>query len=422
VGNSKNRRTFGAPQKLFASAACSGVARIAVLALSSALIASNSLPATATSFQTIRNFENPKLGEPWGRLLLYKGTLIGTGSGNTGSHEYHGQVFRLKNSAGTWSEKGLLKFAGTDGYYPLSGLINSGGFLFGTANQGDAYKKGNVFILYNTGTGWVHGTVWAFGGTSGDGTHPAGDLVADSSGNIYGTTAAGGANGGGTVFELSENSFTWTETILHSFSNGTGTDGYQPASGLVMDSSGNIYGTTMGGGVNENGVVFQLTKSGDTWNENILHAFTGNSDGATPFGGLILGSDGTLYGTTDGGGNNNHGVVFSLSQSGGVWTENVLHFFNGSDGDGPLSTLTWGSTENTIYGTTAYGGTCADNGTAFEMTNSGGTWTLTTLHTFCGTDGGYVSSQPILDKSGNLYGTTWDGGTYNYGTAWEITP
>jgi uncharacterized repeat protein (TIGR03803 family) len=235
-----------------------------------------------------------------------------------------------------------------------------------------------MFIMYNFGS-WTHATVWAFGGTSGDGQNPSCDLIKDSAGNLYGTTRYGGAYGDGTVFELTE-SGTWTETVLHSFG---GSDGNVPVAGLLMDSSGAIYGTTYLGGADLSGTAFKLTQSGGVWKETVLYSFA--SPGGQFPSGLIKDSKGSLYGTTAGGG---YGTAFKLYQSGGVWKEKTLHSFTGvTDGANPAAALRLSGTGD-LYGTTYQGGgtNCSGSGcgTVFELTQSGGVWSETMLHSFSG--------------------------------------
>jgi uncharacterized repeat protein (TIGR03803 family) len=386
-----------------------------------AVIALGLLPAAAVTESVLYSFKSASA--PIGRLLFMSGSLFGTASDN-GSGD--GQVFELTESGGTWSESPLIKFVGTDGSYPAAGLSSeAGGFLFGTAALGDAYDEGNVFLLYQVGGSWIHGTLWAFGGTSGDGKEPLCDLAIDSSGILYGTTFVGGSENGGTVFELTESFGTWTETVLHSFVNGS--DGANPESGLLL-KGGVLYGTTSAGGLHLEGTAFDLTQSGGVWTENVLYAFAGGSDGAQPIGSLIKGSKGELYGTTQYGGGGSCfggagcGTVFELSESGGVWTEKVLYAFSGGvDGAYPEAGLVLSGT-GALYGTAQNGGK-HDEGVAFALTKSGGSWNQTVLHSFGGKgDGANPQGAVILDKKGNLYGTTSSGGAHDNGIVYEIKP
>ena len=218
------------------------------------------------------------------------------------------------------------------------------------------------------------------------------------------------------VFELTPAAGgTWTEKVLYSFSGGT--DGDQPAAGLIFDAAGNLYGTTYVGGTSDNGTVFELTPAGGgTWTERVLYNFNGTG-GAIPQAGLIFDAAGNLYGTTFAGGTYNLGTVFELTPAGGgTWTEQVLHNFgNGTDGGGPWAGLIFDAAGN-LYGTTRYGGSYG-GGTVFRLNAQG----ETLLYSFSGADGANPIAGLVLDAAGNLYGTTYLGGASSQGTAFEIT-
>jgi len=263
-----------------------------------------------------------------------------------------------------------------------------------------------------------------FNGSNGDG--PYGALISDASGNLYGTTTGGGAYSFGTVFELMPKAKGgWSVQILHSF-NDNGVDGIVPYTRLVFDSAGNLYGTTNNGGSNNVGTVFELTptRSG-TWNETIVYSFENNEvDGTYPYGGLIFDSSGNLYGTTAGGGTSFNGTVFELTPGkGGQWNETVLDNFGSGDGNSPYAGLVFDASGN-LYGATYAGGTYG-YGTVFELTPKGsGQWNETVIFNFNGQnstgDGPYGTL--IFDTAGNLYGTTVYGGTYDSGMVFELTP
>ncbi|MGH6848236.1 MAG: choice-of-anchor tandem repeat GloVer-containing protein [Methylocella sp.] len=334
---------------------------------------------------------------------LYGTTVFGGGSGN-------GAVFKLSPSG---TETVLHSFTGgSDGLFPIGGLIADGnGNLFGTTIEGGASGAGVVFKLSPGGTETV---LHAFAGGS-DGANPVAGLIADSSGNLYGTALNGGAsgcNGGsrcGVVFKLSPSG---TETVLYSFTGGS--DGANPRAGLIADSSGNFYGTTEGSGAFKFGTVFKLSPSGT---ETVLYSFKGGSDGRFPEAGLIADSSGNLYGTTvEGGGSEGCvfgcGVVFKLSP-GGTYT--VLYAFTGgSDGQFPSAGLIADSNGN-LYGTAERGGASGCDafgcGVVFKLSPGG---TETVLHSFTGDFTGSGGAIPraglIADSSGNLYGTTELGG------------
>ena len=228
---------------------------------------------------------------------------------------------------------------------------------------------------------------------------------------------------------------TWgAEKKLHNFIR-NGTDGIYPSAGLIFDTDGNLYGTTYGGGDYYRGTVFEMTPNGSGgWTEKKLHNFGNGTDGANPQDDLIFDAAGNLYGTTGEGGSNacggpGCGTAFELmSDGGGTWTEKRLHNFgNGTDGVYPYGALIFDADGN-LYGTTYGGGSNACTGfgcgVAFEMTpNGSGGWTEKKLHNFgSGTDGANPSASLIFDAEGNLYGTTTYGGSHNGGTVFEITP
>ncbi len=286
-----------------------------------------------------------------------------------------------------------------------------------------AWAAGKYKILYNFS-----------GGT--DGGAPDAGLILDASGNLYGTTQIGGAYGDGTVFELTKNSNgSWTESVLYSFAGGS--DGATPVDYVTFDANGNLYGTTQYGGDYSAGTVFQLVPhSGGTWTESVLYSFTGGSDGANPWYGVIFDAKGTLYGVTSGGGTQSMGAVYMLTpNSDGNWTYGPLHSFTGgTDGSYPLygGNLTFDTAGN-LYGATSDGvdawGNCPsskDCGSIFELTpNSNGTWTEQVIFRFLGDTKGASGRKPlsplIFDSAGRLYGHACGGGGW-YGGVFRLTP
>jgi uncharacterized repeat protein (TIGR03803 family) len=338
-------------------------------------------------------------------------------------------VFELMPAAGgTWTEQVLHSFGGgTDGGNPVAGLIlDTAGNLYGTTFVGGTYGFGTVFELTPAAGGtWTKQTLHNFNGDGTDGTFPSAGLIFDAAGNLYGTASDGGTYGNGMVFELTPAAGgTWTEKVLYSFGNGA--DGATPYAGLIFDAADNLYGTTFGGGTYALGTVFELTPAaGGTWTEQVLHSFTGNgTDGAYLSAGLILDAAGNLYGTTTNGGTIGGGTAFELTPAaGGTWTESVLHNFgNGTDANMPRGGLIFDAAGN-LYGASTSGG-AQNAGTVFELTPAGGgTWTEQVLHNFgSGTDGANPYSGLIRDAAHNLFGTTKQGGTSNYGTVFEVTP
>jgi uncharacterized repeat protein (TIGR03803 family) len=333
----------------------------------------------------------------------------------------------------------LTSFNGTNGSFPLGSLIADGaGNLYGTTDSGGVTGGGTVFELTPPAAGqtaWTETVIFSFGDglNSPIGSGPSASLVADGAGNLYGTTQSGGAYGGGTVFELTPpapGQTAWTETILFSFNQ---TYGEVPAGSLIFDSAGNLYGTTYAAGARKYGNVFELTPpaAGRTaWIETALVSF-GKSNGATPEGSLIFDAAGDLYGTTRTGGASDDGTVFELTPPAAgqtAWTETILTTFNGTNGALPGGSLIFDSAGN-LYGTTSGGGP-SDGGTVFELTPpaAGQTaWTETVLTSFKEKPQGHdkIRQGPygnlIADSAGNLYGTTWGDGADKQGSVFELT-
>jgi uncharacterized repeat protein (TIGR03803 family) len=364
---------------------------------------------------------------PYGGLVsdaagnLYGMTSEGGASGSFGT------VFELVVSE-EWGEDLLLSFNGVDGYAPYSGLIfDSSGDLYGTTSDGGTHGEGTAFELIPKGGGvWTRKVLHNFNANEKDGTYPNAGLIIDGNGNLYGTTGVGGVYNDGVAFELTPiEGGGWSEKILHTF-RPNGIDGTRPNASLILDSTGNLYGTTPGGGAYNDGTVFELTPNADgEWTEKVLHNFNPNrSDGLYPKASLIFDASGNLYGTTLTG-THGDGTVFELTPKGGSWTETILHNFasNGEDGGQPYASLIFDA-EGNLYGTTAEGG-INNGGTVFELTpKSDGSWAETVLHKFNQKekDGIDPYSNLTFDAAGDLYGTTEAGGTYNVGTVFELTP
>ena len=266
--------------------------------------------------------------------------------------------------------------------------------------------------------------IYAFAGGN-DGEYLDTDLVIDSAGNLYGSTVAGGTHSSGTVFELSPSGSGWTHTVLYSFTGSA--DGGEPYKGVTLDTHGNIYGTavTGGGGSCEGGcgVVFKLTKSNGSWTQTVIHQFTGGSDGSGPGSGLTFDLHGNIYGMTPTGGTYGLGTVYQLQpQTNGTWNLNVIHTFTGgNDGSsGSAGRLILDRAGN-LYGVTTVGG-ANGKGIVFEITHANGTWTLTPLYAFKDQpDGALPYGGLIFDKGGNLYGTTYYAGVHDFGTVYKLT-
>jgi uncharacterized repeat protein (TIGR03803 family) len=355
-------------------------------------------PALATEVE-LHNFACPPQGAtPYAGVIRDSaGNLYGTTF--NGGAVNKGIVYKVDT---TGHQTVLYSFkGGGDGSNPLAGVIlDSAGDLYGTTEYGGAANAGIVYKLDNTG----HETVlYSFTGGA-DGSNPFAGVILDSAGNLYGTTVFGGA-GSGVVFKLDS---TGHETVLHSF---TGGDGAAPYAGVTFDSAGNLYGTTNRGGSAGKGVVYKLANTGQ---ETVLYSFTGEADGGNPTAGVTLDSAGNLYGTTERGGHDvqegyrrGDGVVYKVDTAG---NETVLFTFFGSSGALPYAGVTLDSAGN-LYGTTL-------SGTVYKLNTSG---QETVLYTFTGhADGGSPQAGVILDSAGNLYGTTFNGGTAGLGVVYKL--
>ncbi len=285
------------------------------------------------------------------------------------------------------------------GANPAANLIRgSDGALYGTTSQGGSYNGGTVFKMNTNGTGFtvLHGF-----GMNNDGSGPRAALVQGSDGALYGTTAGGGTNGGGTIFKLNTDGSGYED--LYSF--GFGGNTMSPAGALVQGSDGTLYGTTSGGS-SFKGTVFKVSTSGSGF--LVLHTFTGTSgDGANPVAALVLGNDGLLYGTTEHGGSGSGGTVFKLQTSGSGYL--VIHPFTGTGGDGetPAAALIQGS-DGALYGTTEAGGS-GTVGAVFKLNTDGTGYSTLYSFTFVGgmyPHGLFPEAALVQGNDGELYGTT----------------
>jgi uncharacterized repeat protein (TIGR03803 family) len=310
----------------------------------------------------------------------------------------------------------------------LYGTTSIGGAGSCAAGCGTVFK-----LTLATGGGYSKTVLYSFTGGS-DGGGPDSGLIMDGAGNLYGTTSSGSGDGvtgttfAGTVFRLSPVSGGgYTESVLHVFQNGVGNDGTYPAGGLIMDKMGNLYGTTSSGGSLDSGAVFELSPAVDgSYAESLLYSFGANGpggmDGLYPSSGVVFDSANNLYGMTVSGGSNYFGTVFKLSPAtGGGYTESILYDFSGMNDDGgnPSGGIIIDGTGN-LYGTTQVGGGA---GTVFKLApTSNGDYTGTILYSFLnGPDGADPGASLVMDNAGNLFGTAQAGGIYNLGNVFEIT-
>jgi uncharacterized repeat protein (TIGR03803 family) len=396
--------------------------------------------AHAQTFTVIHSFDGPDGANPGAGLTLDRsGNLYGTTEhgGNTGGNcfgEGCGTVFELKHARSGWVLDTLYKFTGIgDGLLPIArAVFGPDGALYTTAYccSGGAVinLRPPATVCKSASCFWTGTVILQFGYLYG--TQPSGDLTFDAAGNIYGTTVSGGNDdlcgglGCGTVYQLTKTGSTWTQNILYKQTEAAD----DPDSGVILDGAGNLYGTAPGG-FTSNGAVFELTPSGSGWTESFPYFFTFTSgNGAFPFAGLIFDNAGNLYGAAAHGGPGGGGTVFELSPSGSGWNFNLLYGLPGNpDNPGPEGTLLMDSAGN-LYGTTLKQG-AHGLGNVFKLTPSYGGWSYASLYDFAGAaDGGYPTGILVMDASGNLYGTTNEGGTYTEyceygcGVVFEITP
>ena len=393
---------------------------VLMAALTFVLALLTSLSLSAQTYSVIYNFTGQRDGAnpAAGVTLDLGGNLYGTtsagGSNNCTNNGAVGcgTVFKLSHRGAGWSFSPLYEFTGTpDGANPLARVVfGPNGAPFGTTGNGGALGAGTVFELQpplhncpTTFCPWIETQIYTFQGQQGGGYPGGGDLVFDPQGNIYGTTGGGGGylcDDGpcGTVYELSPNSGSWT---AHYFSTNFGGVDCCPYSGLVRGSSGTLFGTNVGiwGGIYamQNGFATNIE-------------FFSQYPYSLPIGGLILDASGNLYGTTSSAGSGAGGMVFKYVVSDSTLT--ILYNFVGTGEfeEGPTATLLMDAAGN-LYGITHLDG-AHRQGSVFKLSQSNGLWTLTTLHDFTGgADGGQPFGQLTMDATGNIYGTAEVGGS-----------
>ncbi len=380
---------------------------------------SNSGPSAGVSFDAAGN--------------LYGATYTG---GLTNNCENGcGTAYELSPVSGGWNYTTLYSFTGiNDGTSPMVPVPDNKGNLFiGSSNNVDfSYRGISMGIEYELSQGsngkWTGQVVHDFPSSS-DGFSSVAPLVRDSAGNLYGTTEAGGTSNWGTVFELTPEGAGWKETILHSFT--AGADGALPVAGLALDSAGNLYGTAMDGGSPNCslgcGTAFRLSPgSGGSWSFSVLHTFLGGNDGNHPTAGIVLNSAGNVFGTTQVGGsacpNGGCGIVFKLTPTArGEWSPTLLYSFSGAaDGGLPENGTIAIDSSGDLYGATIEGG-ANGRGVVYELSpRSSGLWKQTVIYNITTTDSSIYGAL-ILDNSGNLYGGTYSGGTFGFGTIFELS-
>ncbi len=383
----------------------------------------------ASKEEVLQSFNGRRGNSPVASVIFdAAGNLYGTTmTGGAGKCRDYGcgTVFELtRGDNGQWTTTVLHEFNGEDGARPSGSLtLDAEGNLYGTTYGGGFNCPqggcGTVFKLRRLGNGkWSESVLHKFRGT--DGENPASNVIFDGAGNLYGTTAQGPLPGYGTVFELTpDTNGKWSEKVLHYFN---GNDGDYPV-GLISDAAGNLYGTTLFSGPGA-GIAFELVRQANgRWTEKILHRFFQGTDDSCPSAALVFDDAGNLFGTSDACGIYGFGKVFELTpRETGKWEETTIYEFSGgNDGAYPEGGVTVGAAGN-LYGTTIDGGKfeCippSHCGTVFKLTpGAGARWTESVLHAFDGTDGYGPEASVILDTAGNLYGTTaYGGGFYGNG-------
>jgi len=374
---------------------------VTLAVLSALLVAAH--PALAQTEAVLYNFTGGSDGStPQSQLVFNNGNIYGTTeAGGLGS----GTVFELtSNGSGGWNETVLYNFCSlsncADGANPTYSYVmfDSAGNMYGTAYSGGANGYGAVWKLTPQGSSWTESVLYSFANNP-DGANPVNGLIVDKSGNMYGTTFNGGSEGNGTVYELSPSNGSWTEQVILQI--------HANYAGLAIDGSGNIYGTNF-----QNAFKLWQTKSG--WKSAAIFTFSG---GSNPNGTLVLDSAGNLYGTTYAG--SGYGNVFKLIPgTKGKWTRSILYAFGKTSPNHPLDGVVFDTAGN-LYGTTTEGGV-HNAGDAYELVAGSGTYTFRTLQPFDGENGGQCLASLTLDSSGYVYGTCSVGGVDGYGVVAEF--
>lgn len=382
-------------------------------------------------YKVLHNFGGGKDGQvPSGPLLLAggHGSVYGITGGGPGNYGY-GTVFELTpGPRGRWEESMIHTFtAGNDGALPWGSLTSGSGDLYGTLLGDNGLGGSGVFRIAHGSSGWTNTLIYT------DGSGPG--LLIDGAGNLYGAMGPGEYKYYGAMAELSPGSQDWNYTALYSFCSVFCPDGFSPPGPPIWDGKGNMFGTTTEGGVRQSpcwstngcGVAFEMSPNGDgTWSYNVLHRFASTpADGQSPNGSLVMNASGTFYGTTGRGGEKGNGTVFKLTSTGGHWKETAVYDFpNCSNGCAPWDTLVFDKAGN-LYGAASGGNTTCGLyfcGVIFKLTpEKNGKWRYGIVHKFSGPDGNFPLGV-ILDGKGNIFGVTENGGTYNTGVAFEITP
>ncbi|MGC1373966.1 MAG: choice-of-anchor tandem repeat GloVer-containing protein [Candidatus Sulfotelmatobacter sp.] len=375
------------------------------LVLVCAFCAMAAISSAAQTFTTLTSFNGTNGQHPAYGPLLQGGNFTFYGTTSGGGANGDGTIFEI-------TPQGVLttqySFDGAHGANPWDGLfLNVDDTFFGTTVYGGSNGDGAVFQFRPLGA--VMNTLHSFDGT--DGESPYSELVKTHTMNFYGTSSTGGAHGSGTVFQITP---TGTLTTLYSFcAMANCSDGADPLAGLILATNGNLYGTTSSGGAHGSGTVFEMASSGKLTTLYSFCSQTNCIDGDDPVAELIQGTDGNFYGTTYNGGTKGYGTLFRITPTGKL---TILHSFIGTDGQYPYASLLQ-ATDGNFYGTTYEGG-ANGYGTIFEINSLG---ILTTLHGFEGPDGEYPYASLLQGTDGNFYGTTFAGGANGVGTVFSLS-
>jgi len=386
----------------------------AALVLSAFGASAGVVVTTLSTFEGLTNGAAPLAGLVQGSDGNFYGTTLVDGNLSVNNGFGDGTVFQISANGALTN---LYSFTGgNDGANPQAGLVQGrDGYFYGTTSESRGTNNGAGTVFQISTNGALTNLYSFSGGNDGDGPN---GLVQGSDGYFYGTTELGGTNSNGTVFQITTNG---TLTNLYSFTGGN--DGDSPQAGLVQGSDGYFYGTTssggLGGPINGAGTVFKIGASGALTTlysfGKVTNAHGVPLDGANPVAGLVQGSDGYFYGTTEGGGRNNAGAVFQLNTNGTL--TNLYSFTGGNDGGLPQAGLALGSDGN-FYGTTVNGGT-NNAGTVFKISTNGA---FTSLYSFTGgIDGANPYAGLVQGSDGSFYGTTAEGSQGNAGTVFRLT-
>jgi len=411
--------------------------RAAITVLSGVVICA-SPTLYAQQYSVLHSFTGGADGSiPLGGMAIdATGTIYGVTNGELGSH---GTVYRLNPHNGGFVLNTLYTFTGgNDGSTPVTVIIGPDGALYGSTGGGGQSGLGVIFRLQPPPTfcatvscPWTETVLYNFMPGGIDAAYPAGQLAFDASGALYGTGESGGGDltcgpnlGCGAIFKLTRSGNQWTESVLYGFQQ-NGVAGYLPLSGVTLDASGNLYGTTAAGGPNTGctngygcGTAYELTASGSI---KALYGFNGSTSGGKPLAGLTFDHSGNLLGATFEGGSQLGGTVFELSPAGNNWNFNLVYSLYSNGGYGPFWNLTMDPAGN-FYGTTSTDGP-AQAGNVFQLTPTDGGWQYNDIHNFQQDNNGWdPEGGVVVDAAGNVYGTTAFGGSDSRGTIWEITP